>query len=590
MKKITFFIISLVALIAINSCDTLDIENIYNYDANLVWNDEKLVTAYMTNLYANTFPNSGSLDASIQQTTGIRLVPDYVTITNSNYKLWSYTLIRRINEALSNIETSSLSQQFKDNIKGQALFLRAYVYFPMVYYHGGIPYITVPQDKDKDDLYVKRNSTKECFDFLIKDLDEAISLLPEKISSSSADYGKIDACFAMAIKAKVLLYKASPQFNPNNPYNNSYWQEAFVANEAAYTKLKGLGYALTPDYADIITVERGVEVVFAVINTYPNKTSSWQLGTVPPSLKSVTGNPTSTPTWDFVKEFPMIDGKLYNDPSSKYYMTDEEFLQNYYKNRDKRFEKSIIWNGCLYESGGKVGYRQYTALGIAHTLDNFGVNPDAGVTSSNLDAYSGFFIRKGHDMSLTSAQLSQYDKDFIVMRFAEVMLNYAEAANETGKTDVAIAMLKEIRKRAGIEPGDDEKYGISAVSREDVREAILAERNIEFCFEPGYFFDLRRLRKLDRLDNMTKWGVEAIAINPDGTKMAMKEAQEKALRYELTEKDFVYSLLQVPGKGVKVTSVPDTYYFFPISQSVIDRNNNIEQNNNWGGTFNPTLE
>jgi hypothetical protein len=180
--------------------------------------------------------------------------------------------------------------------------------------------------------------------------------------------------------------------------------------------------------------------------------------------------------------------------------------------------------------------------------------------------------------------------DYIVMRFAEVMLNYAETANETGKSDVALSILKEIRKRAGIEAGTDGNYGITATSLVEIREAILAERNIEFCFEGHSFWDLRRLRMLDRLDGKTKHGVESIALNPDGTEMPISEAKTKAGNNELTEKNFKYGVLQIPFTGVKVTSVPEKYYFFPIKQSVIDLNNKIEQNSNWGGTFNPTLE
>lgn len=175
------------------------------------------------------------------------------------------------------------------------------------------------------------------------------------------------------------------------------------------------------------------------------------------------------------------------------------------------------------------------------------------------------------------------------MRFAEVMLNYAETANETGHIDDAKAILLEIRKRAGIEPGAEGDYGIKATTREEMREAILAERNIEFCFEGHRFWDLRRLRMLDRLDGTTKHGVEAIAINPDGTEMTMAEARAKADRFELVEKDFKYSLLQVPRSGVQTNSVPETYYFFPIQQDVLDRNKNLEQNKDWGGTFDPTL-
>ena len=150
-------------------------------------------------------------------------------------------------------------------------------------------------------------------------------------------------------------------------------------------------------------------------------------------------------------------------------------------NRDPRFDKSVVWNGSVYEVSNKKGNRQYTALGVADVLDDFGVNPKAGTNSTNLDSYRGFFIRKASDLSLLQSEVQQYDIDYIVMRFAEVMLNYAETANETGKSDVALTILKEIRNRAGIEAGADGNYGITTTTREGIREAILAERNIEFC-------------------------------------------------------------------------------------------------------------
>ncbi len=588
MKKLKYLIFSTLTLFIISSCGTLDIENINDYKAELVWDDESLVEATMANIYAEVFGNwEPELDEKTQQLTGIHFYLDRVTITNGEYKSWDYTTIRLINEAILNVTDSELSQEVKDNVVGQAKFLRAYVYFQMVMYHGGVPYIKVPQDRETDDLYVARNSTSECFEFITEDLNDAINLLPEKISASSPNYGKIDGCFASAFKAKILLYKASPQFNPGNPWDNSYWDDAYTANEAAYTKLKNLGYALTQNYEDIFLVERGPEVVFSVINTYPNKTTDWDYGVRPGSESR--GNASACPTWEFIQEFPMKDGKRYNDPTGKYYKTNEEFLQNYWENRDPRFDKSVVWNGSVYEVSNKTGNRQYTALGVADVLDDFGTNPAANTNSTNLNSYSGFFIRKASDLSLLQSEVQQYDIDFIAMRFAEVMLNYAETANETGHSNIALSILKEIRERAGIEPGDDGNYGITATTREEIREAILAERNIEFCFEGKYFWDLRRLRMLDRLDGKTKHGVEAIAINEDGTEMPIATAKALADDNELTEENFKYITWQVPFTGVKVTSLPEKYYFFPIQQSVIDLNSNIEQNVDWGGTFDPTL-
>lgn len=587
MKKIIYILISIGGLFA--SCkDVLDIDDLTSYDPEQVWNDPNLANAYMANVYEMFGNWSTTAEQRSEQLIGIHFYPNRITISNDEYKSWDYNRIRLINQAIQDVNAGSLDQSVKDNITGQALFMRAYAYFQMVMYHGGVPYVTIPQDRYEDDLYVPRNSTAECFELILRDLDDAISKLPEQIEKTSADYGKIDGMFALAFKAKVLLYRASPQFHPSNPWNNADWQTAYDVNKQAYDALLANGYTLADNYEDIALAERGPEVVFAVINAYPNKVAVWDHGVRPGSESRGAAN--ACPTWEYVKMFPMKDGKAFDDPTSDYYKTEDEFLQSYWENRDPRFEKSVVWNGKLYEVSGRTGRRQYTALGVAHELDDFGVNPRAGVNSTNLDRYSGFFIEKNSLLRLTQGEVQQYDVDFVLMRFAEVMLNYAETANETGRMDEAMNVLKQIRQRAGIEPGADGNYGIKASLRTEMREAILAERNIEFCFEGHRFWDLRRLRMLDRLDGTTKHGVEAIAVEADGTEMSITEARTKASTYALQEDDFKYRLLQVPLSGVRVNSVPETYYFFPIQESVIDRNPKIEQNANWGGTFNPTLE
>lgn len=587
MKKILILAACLAGMMT--SCNNvLDIEDINNYNPELVWNDANLANAYLANIYPMFGNWSTGADSYSQQLAGIQFYQDRITISNGEFKLWNYSRIRLINQAIIDVNKGSLSQEIKDEIIAQALFMRAYTYFEMVRYHGGVPYLTVPQDRYEDDLFVARNSTKECFDFIIKDLDDAIAKLPAQISKSSANYGKIDGSFAKAFKAKVLLHKASPQFNPSNPWNNQYWNEAYEHNKKAYDDLKAGGYRLADNYADIALIEKGPEVVFAVINSYPNKTANWDHGVRPGSESR--GPASAVPTWEFVQEFPMADGKLYTDPTSKYHKSEAAFLQNFWENRDPRFNQSVVWNAKVYEVSGKSGKRQYTSLGIAHELDDYGINPKAGVNSTNLDRYTGFFVLKNSLLKLAQAEVQQYDLDYVLMRYAEVMMNYAETANETGKPEEALDILIQIRKRAGIEPGADNKYGIKATTREEIREAIIAERNIEFCFEGHRFWDLRRLRMLDRLDGKTKHGVEAIAILPNGQEMSMSEARTKADKYELVEGNFKYSTLQVPRAGVKVSVVPEHYYFFPIHQDVLDRNKSLVQNNNWGGTFNPTME
>lgn len=576
------------------SCDTLDIDNLETYDESMVWHDANLASAYVNNLYAECFTNwSVSADGNSDILTGMPWYLGTITETGSSYKKWTYTEIRHINEAIKRLEASTeLDKSLANNLLGQAYFMRAYMYYWMVLHHGGVPYIKVPQDKDKDDLFVKRNTTPECFQFMVEDLDKAISMLPAKIAGSSSNYGRIDQCFAKAWKAKTLLLKCSPQFNPTHPYDNAYWSEAYAAAKEAYDFCVANGIALTERYADIWLQEQGPEVVFPVVNKNPNRVSGWASVTRPASISR--GVNQSNPTWEFVKDFPMLDGKRFDDPSGKYYVGDENaLLKSFWKNRDPRFNQVLFYNGSEYPVAGKPsGYRQYNALGISNADDQYGINPAAHTNAVNNDVYSGFYNYKAADMTLTQATVLTYDIDYILMRFAEVMFIYAEAANETGHSDVAIDMLKQIRKRAGIEAGADGLYGLSVGSREAIRKAILDEREIELCYEGHRFWDLRRTRNMMKLAGWTKHGIEAIAINPDGTDMDLNEAREKTNNYELTTGDFRYIIHQVPytEAAEREFVIEESFYFFPIQKVNLDENPNLEQNNNWGGTFNPTME
>ena len=499
INNIKYAIVSAVFALCgmMTGCDTLDIENVDSYDESMVWGDVNLATAYVNNLYSECFKNwSPSADDNSDQISGMPWYLGTITETGGAYKKWTYTEIRHINEAIRRLEEGLIDKEKADELLGQVYFMRAYMYYWMVIHHGGVPYIKVPQNKDTDDLYVKRNSTAECFQFMVEDLDYAITLLPAKIAGNSSNYGRIDQCFAKAWKAKTLLLKASPQFNPSNQYGNAYWSEAYTAAKEAYDFCVANGVALTPDYTNIWLQEQGPEVVFAVVNSNPNKTSGWASSTRPTSISRSVNS--SNPTWEFVKAFPMLDGKSYDDPSSKYYVGNEnDLLKSFWKNRDPRFNQVCSYNGREYPVAGKTsGYRQYNALGISNADDQYGVNPAAHTNAVNNDVYTGFYNYKAADMSLTQATVLTYDIDFILMRFVEVMFIYAEAANETGHSDVAIDMLKQIRKRAGIEAGSDGLYGLKVGSREAIRQAILDERNIELCYEGHRFWDLRRTRNM----------------------------------------------------------------------------------------------
>lgn len=573
MKNYFKYVCLSLALIGITGCsDVLDINDNESYSPDNVWNDEKLSDAYLSNLYSITFSgwpvNSGMY---ADETSGI-IGQNFVMPNNDEFKYWPYEKIYKINLMLKGLEEGTIKDELKTKLKGEALFLRAYHYFKALIHHGGIPYITNVQEQGEDDLYVARNSSAECFDLLIKDLDEAIASLPER--NMGNDYGHIDASAALALKAKVLLYKASPQFNPQSGYANKYVDEAYTVNKEAYETLLSRGYGLVSDYTDVFETKGHNEAVIAVIYNNPNKKDGRNELTCRPLSQSKDNTGGDQVVWDLVEAYPMKDGKKIG--SSDKYAYD---IQTYWENRDPRFEASQVWNGSVFELSSITGRRQYTVYNIAALDDVFSIN---------LPSYyrTGFYPRKGIMESNPREEVSNNDFDWLEMRFAEVMFNYAEIACAKGITDVGYNVLKQIRERAGIEPGADEMYGLPAnMTADEMRIALLDEKRIEFVFEGQRFWDLRRNRMLKQIDGTRKYGLLG-----EYKGEITADVQRKANNYELVPEDFTYKVQELFITGEKIMYLPDSYYFFPIKQSSIEQNSNLLQNKDWGGSFNPALE
>jgi hypothetical protein len=576
MKRIIKHISIITLVFFFSACnDILDVENLGAFDPSTVWSDQQLTNGYLANLYASVMPSawpvgSGNFHAggSADETLGT-LDDGLVTSTSHPWQAWGavYQAIRKINVLFSEIDNGTLEPAFKNKIKGQAHFLRAWSYFHLLRVYGGVPLLDKPQDLT-DDLLIGRASTAETFAFVEADLDKAIELLAGQ-KFADADRGKIGSGAALAFKGRVMLYKASPQFNPNAPYSNPHWAAALEATKKAKNDLEGMGFGLVANYNNIWNIdnEGNNESVMTVIFSDPDKTDGRREASVRPLSESKNATGGDQPIWKFVTSFPMADG--FQPGESPNYEYD---MQTYWENRDPRFYANIIGNGFVYELSGKTGRRQYTDGTFATKLDQFGPTAEFNRT--------GFFPLKGVQKELTQDQIGLNSVDWIEIRYAEVLLNYAEAANETGDHEAALTIIKQIRERAGIEAGDDGNYGVTASGKEAIREAIYHERYIEFAFEGKRFWDLRRARLLHTILDGTK---------EEGLLATLKEG----LATDVPDNtygpdDFTYEVKDIYN-GINLNTVPESYYFFPIPLSEINKNANLDQNVDWGGTFNPSL-
>lgn len=576
-----YYVFAFILMISYTGCDNAldNVKDLSNFPAEGTFDDIQTVNAYLAALYQSTFSGWPVNSGNFSDESGSIIGPEWITINNGTMKFWPYDIIRRVNIMLSEISSGQIPSEDQTELVAQAKFIRAYLYFKMVKYHGGVPIVKVVQNLG-DDLLVKRNTTAECFDFIVNDLEEAINNLPIKYRGD--DYGRVDQAAARSFLGQVLLYKASPQFNPSNPYDNQYWQDAYEANKEARDFLDVNGFGLLDNYTDVFETSEHKENIFSVVYQDPIKTNGRREDAVRPLSESKNATGGDQPIWSLVEAYPMKDGFKPGDPNSQYSYD----IQKFWENRDPRLAQTIVWNGKVYPLSGKAGRRQYTMTNIALSVDAFGF-----VVQGESHYRTGFFCRKGIQEELPPELVTSNDIDWPEIRYVEILFNLAEAANETGNPSEAMDVLISVRSRAGIEPGDNGMYGLKEnMTREEIREAILAEKYIEMAFEGKRFWDLRRHRMLDRLDGMRKYGLMAVEVNGRKFDEVTPEDISKANDNELLPDDFKYEVVELITNGPKEMAMPEKYYFFPIQLTHIDKNPNLEQNIAWGGSFNPVLQ
>ena len=554
----------------------LDKKNLSAVDPTEVWGNPALANAYLNNIYASLMPGnpSGSGNGTdegvaYQKQTNIWFSGTATIDSYNNFDRYNH--IRNINIMLDNIDGASFDETSKNGLKGQALFWRAWAYFSMVKSYGGVPLVLTAQEPttDSESLQMPRSKTSECVEQMVKDLDDAIALLPD--TWAGADIGRIDKGAAMAFKGRLLLFFASPLFNPSN--DAAKWQRAYDAALAAKNFLEGTGKGLYAPYNKIWDDEMNKEVVMVRRYNYPEATY-FQGGLIPLNFsKDDVGY--DRPSLELVNAFPRKDGSAW-DPTTMAY--DTLFL-----NRDDRFYANIYYNGSpnQYVAGMKAANTfLWTYFDkVTDYNGNTGIQGQHNqVTTDPLWSNSSFYRIKAVDKTLLQGTVYNASVDWPEIRFAEVLLNFGEAANELGKTQEALGVLYQVRQRAGIEPGNGGNYGITAVSQADIRTAYQNERFVEFAFEGKRWDDLRRWKKFDYLRALKQR--HGLGIELKAGETAVKPMDD----INLVWNKFTYTVIPTDREDIKLL---DQYYIYGIPKSVLDRNPKLAQNNNWGGDFDP---
>jgi len=561
--KLIFKLPILLLLLCIAGCSkVLDKQNPGAINPDLTWNDLNAANAYINEIYADIMPEFAINEGrNTDEGSESYLFNSYMaphlrgSATIDTWNFWSYDVIHKINILLTQIDKGGLTSDLKEQIKGQAYFWRAFAYFTMVRAYGGVPLVLEPQDpKSGDALFLPRNKTSECIEQIVRDLDVAMAKLP--VSWGSADKGKIDKSAAFAFKGRVLLYYASPQFNIQN--STERWVNAYNANKTAIDSCTAFGKGLFANFANI-WYEDNNEVIIEKQYHYPELVYD-ENGARPVRWSLSVG--WDWPTLELTTAFPMKDGSPYNVAQSGYGLL--------FKDRDPRYYATIAYNGSDY------GIKDLVTLNAnLWTYHKYGLPDFEGTLFSN----TSFYRNKGIDKTINSANASNASVPWIELRFAEVLMNFGEAANEIGKTDKALDVLYQIRQRAGILPGPDNRYGITANSQSEIRDAYRNERFIEFAFENKRFWDLRRLRKFELLNQMQ---------SRHGLYITLKDGFIPPLGKEDINQiydEFNYEVKTIDPQPI---SWKENYYFFAIPKQYLDRNSKLMQTKGWdNGSFDP---
>jgi hypothetical protein len=433
----------------------------------------------------------------------------------------SYSAIMYINLFLKEVDSvnwSSINKDvrvlFNDRLKGEAYGLRALFMLNLLQAHAGysasgellgVPIITEALEPGSD-FSKQRNMFDQCMEQIYTDLTEAEKYLPLDYGNIAAaqlpakyngmavaDYNRVFGNFSRqrvsarivkAIRAKAALLAASPAYNSQG--NATKWETAAdYAGEVLKLNggLNGLdpqgGLFYTATNVNPLNLETGIDQKEMLWRGSIAQNNNLERNNFPPTLF---GNGRVNPTQNLVDAFPMANGYPISDPASGYEATDP------YTNRDPRLKNYILVNG------GTMSNKTIWTKSDNPTNDAVNVLPTSTRT--------GYYLRKlmREDVNLNPNSTSTQKHYPVHIRYTEIFLAYAEAANEAWGPDgtgsfgfSARNVIADIRKRAGIMQPDN--YLASVITKEDMRKLIRNERRLELSFEDFRFWDLRRWKE-----------------------------------------------------------------------------------------------
>lgn len=394
--------------------------------------------------------------------------------------------IREVNIGLENIDTdaSPFEEDLKQRLIGELHFIRAFRYFELLRGFGPVPIIgdeVYQLESDFAPLY-DRKSIDEVVDYIDSELAIAINNLPED-NGARATRGA-----AMALRSRLLLYAASPLYTGNNDLQK--WQDAADAAQAVmdmgkYSLVTGLDSDPAENFRKLFVTQTATSE--DIFTRFYMQTSTAGGRAIP--IERMNG-PNGSGGWggngpmqNFVDDFEMSNGLPIDDPASGY---DD---QNPYENRDPRFYATVVYNGMTFRD------RPYESF-LPGGLDS----PDGNEPWNT--SKTGYLLRKFMREDITLNDWNDMGTSpWRYFRYAEILLNYAEAQNEaSGPDETVYTAVNRVRERAGMPP-------LAGLGQDQMRERIRNERRVELAFEEHRYFDVRRWMIADQTENEPAEGI-----------------------------------------------------------------------------------
>lgn len=543
--------------ISLQSCDFFDVsESDYYSKQQIIDNIDRVrqlatqVYSYMPHDFANT---SGAMqDAATDDAIHIyeTNIQRFVNGTwSANYTVDDvfskyYQAIHDANFYLENcvgleFEEWSNSDGFEDSYKSylnyehEVRFLRAFYHFELVKRYKNIPIVKKTLTREEANT-IEPSNVEQTLQFIIDECSETAKYLPANYNNmpgGSGNLQRITKGAALALKSRATLYLASPLYSEGN--NKEKWKAAIDAANEIISNVNSLGYTLD-SYSSLFgaTNNRSNEVI---LSRATGQSTSFESANFP---MGVEGGRTSTcPTENLVSSYEMTDGSIFD-------WSNKEHSENPYMNRDPRLGMTIVYNGMNWPSSNPVEIFEGGKNGL----------PLINATST------GYYLRKYVNNSITfesgQTTTSQHH-NWIIFRYAEIILNYAEAMINTyddpdykGEYPLsAREAVNLVRSRSDVKMPD---LAIG-MSKENFLKRLKNERRIELAFEGHRFWDLRRWKDLNDMERIYK---VVINKNSDQTISYTKQVHSNY-------------------------NISDKLYFYPISNTELFKNLSLKQNTGW---------